>query len=114
MRNYDVLFATIAVALLSVPISFILGSNYGEGDADVRWRQAAAPVFQNRGLSDISEQATPRDLASYLNPCHAVDHRERQLVYQQGCDDYGNVIGITRVRAEFLFKEDRDHISHRR
>ena len=48
------------------------------------WREAARPVFRSRGMVDITDHATPHDLRLYLDPCSAIDWRERGKLYR--CD----------------------------
>lgn len=45
-----------------------------------QWREAARPVFQSRGTTDITDRATPEDLKHYLDPCYAVIWQEKSLI----------------------------------
>jgi len=56
----------------------IIYNNNQSHQAEINaWRQAASPIFQSRGIVDITDRATPRDLENYLNPAHAVVWQER-------------------------------------
>lgn len=49
-----------------------------------QWRTAAAPIFEARGKPEMADQATPEDLAHFLDPCYSVDYRERTLTAKCG------------------------------
>lgn len=52
--------------------------------ANEQWRTAAAPIFEARGKPEMADQATPEDLAHFLDPCYPVDYRERTLTAECG------------------------------
>ncbi len=66
------------------------------------WRQAAAPVFESRGRAQLVAEARPKDLADFLNPCHAVDFRERGKWFQDGCGLYGQPYKTVQVAVGFV------------
>lgn len=96
-----------AIAVLSIVIvalGLVMHSMHVRHQVEIAtWREAARPVFQSRGNVDITNRATPRDLADYLDPAHAVDWRERADYLGYRIDlDTQRPYGAIRVHTDVI------------